>query len=159
MKMNTWPDPTLVQRLLFTETKRKGTHMKTWILCADPLCAKILMKNNDRDEARLCYTIPAQSLALDSGQLDKKFVRYIAEEVDLACGAGTDSQLIICAESSLLAQILTSLNEGTRKCLVGIIGKDLCYAPLGFISRCCRDLQEAGLYGSNRLETLASAVA
>jgi protein required for attachment to host cells len=104
--------------------------MKTWILCADNLCAEIFMKNSPQDTPHLCYTIPVSKPAHQSKSKsknsNKKFVRYIAEEIEVACGAGTDSQLIICAEKEMLSKFLDVLSINVKQSLIGTIAQDLC---------------------------------
>jgi len=102
--------------------------MKTWILCADNLCAEIFMKNSPQDTPHLCYTIPASNVTPQSKSKNsnKKFVRYIAEEIEVACGAGTDSQLIICAEKEMLSKFLDVLSINVKQSLIGTIAQDLC---------------------------------
>jgi protein required for attachment to host cells len=110
--------------------------MKTWILCADNLCAEIFMKNGPQDMPHLCYTIPVSKPShqsklkpkskTKSKDSNKKFVRYIAEEIEVACGAGTDSQLIICAEKEMLSKFLDVLSINVKQSLIGTIAQDLC---------------------------------
>jgi protein required for attachment to host cells len=108
--------------------------MKTWILCADNLCAEIFMKNSPQDTPHLCYTIPVSKPTHQSKlspksktkNSNKKFVRYIAEEIEVACGAGTDSQLIICAEKEMLSKFLDVLSINVKQSLIGTIAQDLC---------------------------------
>ena len=83
--------------------------MRAWILCADNLCAKIFMKKSPNDEPSLCRTIPLPSLPASTHKI-KNFVRYVVEEIEIACGAGTESRLILCAESDLLTQYLNQLS-------------------------------------------------
>jgi protein required for attachment to host cells len=112
--------------------------MKTWILCADNLCAQIFMKNSPQDTPHLCYTIPASNVTPakskssqpksqpKSKNSNKKFVRYVAEEIEVACGAGTDSKLIICAEKEMLSKFMDILSLNVKQSLIGTIAEDLC---------------------------------
>ena len=110
--------------------------MKTWILCADNLCAEIFLKNDPQDKPHLCYTIPVSNIASQSQSKskiksksknsNKKFVRYVAEELEVACGAGTDSQLIICAEKEMLSKFMDVLSVTVKQSLIGTIAEDLC---------------------------------
>jgi protein required for attachment to host cells len=108
---------------------RENHQMKTWILCADNLCAEIFMKNGPQDTPHLCYKIPVSKPTDQSkskSKTNKKFVRYIAEEIEIACGAGTDSQLIICAEKEMLSKFLDVLSINVKQSLIGTIAEDLC---------------------------------
>ena len=71
--------------------------MRTWILCADKLCAKLFMKKSPQDEACLCRTISCPKTSKNSHQKKElsEFAHYVAEEIEIACGAGTDSRLVL----------------------------------------------------------------
>ena len=110
--------------------------MRTWILCADNLCAKIFVKRTDEDRARLYYTIPGPRRNSRSRQNTKEFIRYVADEIELACGAGTDSQLILCAEKEMLSHFCKRFSGQVKGVLVGTVEQDLCNASQEYISTC-----------------------
>ena len=96
--------------------------MKTWILRADTLCAQIFLKTSPEAEACLCRTIPCQKkLQKSSRKKDlQKFAHYVAEEIELACGAGTESQLVLCAEGELLKELRRQFSDEVKQVIVGV---------------------------------------
>jgi hypothetical protein len=83
--------------------------MNAWILCADPLRAKIFFKKNVHSPATLYRTITRRK-----PRATASYVKYLAEEIDLACGAGTQSQLIVCGKRSLLDHLVARLSPEAR---------------------------------------------
>ncbi len=87
--------------------------MNAWILFADPLRAKIFFKKDSRSPAILYRTITRRK-----PKPTASFLKYVAEEIDLACGAGTRNELIVCGKRSLLPRLVASLSPEARSHLV-----------------------------------------
>lgn len=107
--------------------------MRTWILCADTLCAKIYQMKAPSDDAHLAYTIPCPKKGRSSRNI-QGFIRELSELVEIACGAGTESQLILCAEPKLLSKIYKLLSAAVKGVVIGRVEKDLCLASSEAIS-------------------------
>jgi hypothetical protein len=73
--------------------------MKTWILCLDKQSANVFTRDANHGSARLCYTLKS------SHRSKASFLKYIAEEMELACGAGTNNDLIVIGEQDLVDRI------------------------------------------------------
>ena len=96
--------------------------MRTWILCADNLCAKLFVRKSPDDETNLCRTIPYPPKT----RL-KKFIHYVVEEIELACGAGTESKLILCAESEILSEYMKQISPYVEGSIIGTVDRNLCH--------------------------------
>jgi len=102
--------------------------VRTWILCVDDLCAKILTKKTKDDGASLCRTIrnSKRFKVSKSGKIFSHFASYVAEEIEIACGAGTETYLILCAENKVLQELLKHFSTQVKQAIVGTVEKNLC---------------------------------
>jgi hypothetical protein len=100
--------------------------MKTWILCVDPLGAKLYERESAAKPVHFSRQIPYPRRPLSPERGDE-FLRFIAENTDKALGADDGSNLIICAEPSLLMQVREYLGPQTRRQIVGSIDHNLCH--------------------------------
>ena len=116
--------------------------MRTWILCADHLCAKILTKSNTDSEACLYRTICRRKKNKKSNiEKDfRNFVHYIAEEIETACGAGTLGPLILCADRNVLKEFRKHFSLQVRQVILGSIEENLCHVTPKMISNRLADL-------------------
>ena len=89
--------------------------MKTWILCIDRAVANVFARDGKDGPTRLCYT-------LDSTHRSKhRFLKYIAEEMELACGCGTSNDLIVCGEQDMLQKLTNLFSHEVRSSIRGAI--------------------------------------
>jgi len=72
---------------------------KTWTLCLDKNSAKIFVRDERNQTDQLCYTIDS------SIQPKTSFLKYIAEEMELACGWGTNNNLVVRGEQNIVKKI------------------------------------------------------
>ena len=118
--------------------------MRTWILCLDSWCAKIFMRKQDADDAHLFNVIPRREVDQSSKEVLNdgiQFIRYVADEIEVACGSGTDSQLIICAEDEVLSKVMPALSSSVRSSIIGLLARDLCFTSESYVSKCCQNLR------------------
>ncbi|MDR3606622.1 MAG: hypothetical protein P4M08_04480 [Oligoflexia bacterium] len=101
---------------------------RTWIVCADDCRAKLFVKKGPCEQACLCRTIPRPNEALN------EFVHYVVEEIEVACGEGTESGLILCGENEILAEYIKQLSDSVRGSVIGTIERNLCDASPEAIS-------------------------
>jgi hypothetical protein len=90
--------------------------MNAWILFADPLCAKIFFKKDNRSPAVLYRKITRRK-----PKPTEIFLKYVAEEIDLACGAGTRNELIVLGKRPLVSRLVAKLGPEARSHLVHAI--------------------------------------
>jgi hypothetical protein len=72
---------------------------KTWIVCIENKSAQIFARDEKKGADQLCYTINS------SHRSKNGFLKYIAEEMELACGWGTNNNLVIQGEQGLVKRI------------------------------------------------------
>ena len=82
--------------------------MRTWILCIDKAVAKVFAKEGTDEQPRLCYTLKS------SHRSKTNFLKYVAEEMELAAGAGTDNQLEVYGEADLLKKLTKKFSHEVR---------------------------------------------
>lgn len=83
--------------------------MKTWILVAASTSAAVFLFDSVTQSLYLSRNIKGRRF----GRLNR-FAKYLCEEVEIACGAGTDASLILCGEAQILDQIQFGLSESIR---------------------------------------------
>jgi hypothetical protein len=115
------------------ERTERSKAMRTWILCADNLCAKIFLKSTSIDELKLYRTIfcPQKLLRDLKTEKFKSFIRYVSDEIEIACGAGTETQLVLCAEKKILKEFHRQFSSQVRSAVVATIEQNLCEASPG----------------------------
>lgn len=90
----------------------------TWVLCANEAGGKLYQCRNLDDGLKFYRD-------LSPSEASKDFVRYLAEELEVACGSGTDSRLILCANDGFLDSIVRSLSPLAREAIIGLVHEDL----------------------------------
>jgi hypothetical protein len=73
--------------------------MKTWILCVEKGSANVFAQDGKNQAPRLCYTLNS------SHRSKNKFLKYVAEEMELACGCGTCNELVVRGEKDILKKL------------------------------------------------------
>ena len=108
--------------------------MKTWIICIERAEATVSQLN--RTNGALSA---GGSIAPPRGSTPQKFARYLAAEMELACGVGTSSDLIICcAQRVALDEFGASLSPEVKGNVLGIL-------PRGLITKTSRRLKASAL--------------
>ncbi len=82
--------------------------MKTWILCIDQAVANVFARDDKDGATKLCYTLNS------SHRSKKKFLKYVAEEMELACGCGTSNDLVVCGEQDILKKLIDLCSHEVR---------------------------------------------
>ena len=67
-------------------------------------------------------TFPISSLE-ESQRISDSFANYVAEEIEIACGCGTNSALIMSGESADVQKICKCLSPAVKKSIIGITPK------------------------------------
>jgi hypothetical protein len=88
--------------------QREIRTMKTWILCIEKQYAKVFARDEKNGQARLCYTLNS------SHRSKNHFLKYIAEEMELACGVGTSNDLIVEGEKEAVKKITELFSHEVR---------------------------------------------
>ena len=103
--------------------------MKTWILCVDPLGAKLYEREGAGEPVRFSHQIPYPQRSVSAGTVPPKddFIRFIAENTDQALGMDGQSGLILCGEPPLLTQVQEHLAARSRQHIIGSIRHNLCH--------------------------------
>jgi hypothetical protein len=92
--------------------------MRIWILCANQTGAEIFLKKTPVDEPCLCRTIPYKKNSKSKRKKVQDFIQYVNEEMEIACGAGTDARLIVCAKKKLLTNFKKHLSDQVRDAII-----------------------------------------
>jgi hypothetical protein len=92
--------------------------MKTWIFCAETGHAKVFRTSEDHG-LQFCSEV-----VTDPGER-RKFSRYLADEIEIACGGGTDCRFLICGDPALVNSVCQCLSDGVRKLIIGIVPKNV----------------------------------
>ena len=66
----------------------------TWVLCMTEHDAKVFRQDSLDSTLKLCYE-------LHDPKKKQSFARYVADEMELACGYGTTGSLVVCAEPKI----------------------------------------------------------
>ena len=90
--------------------------MKTWILLAATSGAAVLLYDSISRQARLFRKIPPPESRKETSS--ESFAEYLAEAMEVACGAGTSAKLAVFADPEMLAAIVRHLSRETRSVLV-----------------------------------------
>ena len=90
----------------------RGSIMRIWIVYADDKEAKIFLKKDPTGEPCLCRTIRCKS---------KNFIRYVSEEMEIACGAGTDARLILQVKKNMLSRFKKQLSDQVRGAMIDAV--------------------------------------
>ena len=109
--------------------------MKTWIFCAESHSAKVFRTSEDR-ELQYCsdvVTVPGER---------RRFSRYLADEIEIACGGGTDSRFMICGDPTLINNVCQCLSDGVRGLIIGIVPQNVVDMPVGSLRECTSKLIE-----------------
>ena len=69
-----------------------------------------------------------------------QFAQYLAEEIEIACGCGTDSRLVVCAERKVLKELRKRLSRQVQQVIVGTVEQNLCQASPGVVTDRLSDL-------------------
>lgn len=100
--------------------------MKAWIMLIDPLSTTVFQISSHKREISFSTTIenslPSRSSS-KSEEISDQFAHYIAEEMEIACGCGTYSALIIAGESDDVKKICKCLSPVTKSNIIGITPK------------------------------------
>lgn len=100
--------------------------MKTWIMSVDLFRVSVFQINPERKEVQFSTLIKSPYPALSSivsRQISIDFAQYIAEEIEIACGCGTDNQVILSGSTIDTQKIFHCLSESVKCTVIGITNK------------------------------------
>jgi hypothetical protein len=105
--------------------------MKAWIMSVEPFRVSVFQASSEQSNINFSTVIknnqPFRSMAA-SKQISDGFAKYIAEEIEIACGCGTDSSLIISGDEKDVQKVCNCLSLAAKKSIIGITPKG--YHPL-----------------------------
>jgi len=115
--------------------------MKAWIMLIDPLKISVFHANSSKNDVTL-YTViqngdgdmsefPKRGQGQGQGQgqqqqikqISDDFAHYVAEEIEIACGCGTNTGLIFSGETSDVQKVCRSLSPAVKGSIIGITPK------------------------------------
>ncbi len=100
---------------------KKVNYMKTWILVAAATGATVYLYDSINQRLQFSRKIKSPYLTKtitgnDSRQ--ESFAQYLADEMDVACGTGTNATFALFGDSDMLSAVLRNLSQQTRSVLV-----------------------------------------
>ena len=103
--------------------------MKILIFCAEASYAKVF-----RTFHELGLT-PCSDVIARLGER-RRFCRYLADEIEPACGSGTESRFLICGDPSLVSDVCQCLNDRVRSLIIGIVPHKLTTMSVAGLREC-----------------------
>jgi hypothetical protein len=100
--------------------------MNAWIMLVDPNRVSVFRASSNRTDiifSKVIRNLGRTRTQEESPQISDHFANYIAEEIEIACGCGTDSSLIISGESVDVHKVCNCLSSDVKKHIIGIIPK------------------------------------
>jgi len=102
--------------------------MKAWIMSIDPFRVSVFQASSNRQEIVFSTVIknnqPISSLAIR--EISDGFAQYVAEEIEIACGCGTNSSLILSGNSDDVKKVCQCLSPSLKNNIIGITEKGYC---------------------------------
>jgi hypothetical protein len=97
--------------------------MKTWVFCAESNYAKVFQtsENHGIQYCRDVITTPGER---------RRFCRYLADEIEIACRSGVDGRLLICGDPALVNNVCQCLSDAVRSLIIGIVPKNVLREPV-----------------------------
>jgi hypothetical protein len=93
--------------------------MKTWILMAASSGAAVYLYDSITQRVNLARRIQyRRSPGASAESRSDAFAHYLAEEMDVACGAGTNARLAVFADAKMLGAILKNIAQETKSVVV-----------------------------------------
>lgn len=100
--------------------------MKAWIVLIDPFRISLFYVSSATKELTFSTIIKntksPHSLA-ETKQISDDFASYVAEEIEIACGCGTNNALIISGDSSDVKKVCKCLSRSIKNSIIGITPK------------------------------------
>jgi hypothetical protein len=122
-------------------SRTRNTAKNTWIVCVSSSEGKIY-HSKSFDEGVQCIKsmYGAQN---PSGKTNlrhlKKLFRFVADEMDYACGSGTTGRLIVTGDPRVVNHFCNYLSDEVRARIIGIVPRNLCSASPEGIHDATRD--------------------
>ncbi len=100
--------------------------MNAWIMLIDPLRTSVFRASTSKKELTFSTVIKNTgtfSSLEDTKKISDDFAHYIAEEIEIACGCGTNSALIISGDTNDVQKVCKCLSSSAKSNIIGIAPK------------------------------------
>lgn len=100
--------------------------MKAWIMLVNPVRVSVFFAsplNGDFTFATVIKNTKTISSMSDTNPISDDFANYAAEEIEIACGCGTNSALIISGDTRDVQKVCNCLSPSVKGSIIGIIPK------------------------------------